>query len=1198
MDADLERELREVCATRIQATIRRFLTRCRVLRLLRQRFEKILDMYFTSPLFLLLNLRRSSKRRRYFYYDTFTDSSSWLKPSLLRHHDIEKISSPYDETTAATMIQRQFRRILALVRVRGLYWSTVYSGVDETSGYEYFYSSVTGASMWMLPSFMYPKQTTMVDSESSEEESVFFDEGQMLPATSVAGLNPLDEPSIDSSQIILRERKYPRSKAQAIIDEAEDGRLQELDLSGIGMMKLSSRVFDLVHLTSLSLAHNKLEHLPTEIQYLQNLTCLRLNGNRLGSIPVEIEELEKLQIFDASSNRLSTLPGHFFKLSRLKELYLSDNPFTVMPMEVGSLELLKELREWEVSIGCLSQLEVLCVNNCALGEWPKQLERLSRLQILDLSKNSITGIAENIVSNRSLREVNLSTNFLYHFPTGLYTLKLEVLNLSHNRIAHLAAFDENHQYSIRKHLKHLDMSHNEVMELGPQLGLFYRLSTFDASHNRITVIHDSISSLLYLTSLNLSNNLLSSLPYGLRTCSALTHINVSYNRFESFPTILNSLTSLSELDISHNLIATISEDSFQKFPALQWLNLSSNLLSIIPASISVLERIQILDISFNRIQSISDSISMLMALNELSLAGNQIVLLPESLCSLTSLKTLDIQRNFVTSLPLSFPILQNLQRLVCSRNNFTDIPTMVLIQLPHLRHWDFSWNPIRARSTDVSVTDPESSAQSHEMPSIRGELGVVIEQLEEEVRRPMLSSVESINPPLFLNDKLEREWNEEQNRQKLARARDMESLSTYHKALAASFSRSDGDINLTVEGKWSSHLNLGFAVHHLILRIEKIRGELFSQIVYRSNDLGALVYAENLTGSKESHTPLVLDCYGYLGQALLHQSQILGLSIRALEKPLQIASRLDVTQRIGLDYLDLIQDAFTNDLNSQTQSHKTPKPRRMSVQSIQKSFEFLFLETAENVYTDRETGLRGVVVLLNIRSLLLERARLILCAATDILRSRGWDPRSPLFSKGNGTVSEDAKGMKQIAAKVFYTLGRVYQSLGNFDLANEMLNSVVIMYPMWSAPKFEMIRSAIAAGRWNLAMNTIDEICLKDFGCEVSEHFSVLELLPLNKELAVLLLLTQSCQQELSKIRLGQRGLPIMLDAEKHNLPYDTMYGRSKDSALDARRLKLAAENADKRISVEAKNENLLWRSGNLREKALKMAGIAGQAMQ
>ena len=78
------------------------------------------------------------------------------------------------------MIQRQLRRTLALVRVRALYWSTIYSGVDEASGYEYFYSSNTGVSMWMLPSFMYPKRTQLVDSESSEEESVSAEE-RMLP---------------------------------------------------------------------------------------------------------------------------------------------------------------------------------------------------------------------------------------------------------------------------------------------------------------------------------------------------------------------------------------------------------------------------------------------------------------------------------------------------------------------------------------------------------------------------------------------------------------------------------------------------------------------------------------------------------------------------------------------------------------------------------------------------------------------------------------------------------------------------------------------------------------------------------------------------------------------------------------------------------------------------------------------------------
>lgn len=44
MDDDLEREFREVCVIRLQAGGRRYLARCLAIRLVNQRYEKILDM--------------------------------------------------------------------------------------------------------------------------------------------------------------------------------------------------------------------------------------------------------------------------------------------------------------------------------------------------------------------------------------------------------------------------------------------------------------------------------------------------------------------------------------------------------------------------------------------------------------------------------------------------------------------------------------------------------------------------------------------------------------------------------------------------------------------------------------------------------------------------------------------------------------------------------------------------------------------------------------------------------------------------------------------------------------------------------------------------------------------------------------------------------------------------------------------------
>ncbi len=60
------------------------------------------------------------------------------------------------------------------------------------------------------------------------------------------------------------------SKGQAIVDVVEDDRklFLELDLSGIGASRITSRIYDLTDLTTLILRDNKLTRLSPNIQYL------------------------------------------------------------------------------------------------------------------------------------------------------------------------------------------------------------------------------------------------------------------------------------------------------------------------------------------------------------------------------------------------------------------------------------------------------------------------------------------------------------------------------------------------------------------------------------------------------------------------------------------------------------------------------------------------------------------------------------------------------------------------------------------------------------------------------------------------------------------------------------------------------------------------------------------------------------------
>lgn len=114
---------------------------------------------------------------------------------------------------------------------------------------------------------------------------------------------------------------------------------------------------------------------------------------------------------------------------KLEVLDLSNNPLREIPMEVGNLELLKELREWEVGIGLLKALKVFEASGCELSAVPKQLEKLTHLTKLVLSRNAISVFpVEQITPLVRLTHLDLSHNQLTEFPKEIYDLPLLQVN--------------------------------------------------------------------------------------------------------------------------------------------------------------------------------------------------------------------------------------------------------------------------------------------------------------------------------------------------------------------------------------------------------------------------------------------------------------------------------------------------------------------------------------------------------------------------------------------------------------------------------------------------------------------------------------------------------------------------------------------------------------------------------------------------
>ena len=162
--------------------------------------------------------------------------------------------------------------------------------------------------------------------------------------------------------------------------------------------------------------------------------ALNLTNRDLEIFPQEICTLSD-QAFDEK----------WWELQPIVKIDLSNNKIKSIPAEI--------CQEKEIVL-------IRFINN-QLVTLPSELFELIMLKSIDFSHNKLIEIPETISNCSNLVEVNLQYNELTKIPNGLVNNleKLEVLNLSHNKITHLPCFKN------LKILKKLDLSNNRIQNI-------------------------------------------------------------------------------------------------------------------------------------------------------------------------------------------------------------------------------------------------------------------------------------------------------------------------------------------------------------------------------------------------------------------------------------------------------------------------------------------------------------------------------------------------------------------------------------------------------------------------------------------------------------------------------------------------------------------------------------------------------------
>nr|XP_019961670.1 PREDICTED: PH domain leucine-rich repeat-containing protein phosphatase 1-like [Paralichthys olivaceus] len=400
------------------------------------------------------------------------------------------------------------------------------------------------------------------------------------------------------------------------------------------------------NLQTLLLDSNFLSSLPMELGSLEGLTYLGLSFNCFICVPAVLENLRGMERLCLAGNQLSVLdmgglqwlPAHHIdlRLNQLQKVTVGDSEHLVhivqldlrdtglQELDVSALcrlELLRcdrntlsllrvsghALKSLHAAHNELKQLEVepvpenltvLDLSWNKLGCVPDWVCDSSRLEVLDISHNSVTELPIRLLSSGSLRKLLSGWNQVCRLAERLERSQLEVLDLQHNYLTELP----HNLFMKAQSLLYLNVSANKLENL-PAASLS----------------EDSYSSLeeLYVTNNSLTDKCV---PLLTGHCH-LRVLHLAYNQLQTFTASkLARLEQLEELDLSGNRLRTVPT-TILSCQRLHTLSAHSNCINAFPEVLQLPE-IKCVDLSCNELTEVTLPETLPPKLQELDLTGN------------------------------------------------------------------------------------------------------------------------------------------------------------------------------------------------------------------------------------------------------------------------------------------------------------------------------------------------------------------------------------------------------------------------------------------------------------------------------------------------------------------------------------------------------------------------------------------------
>ena len=234
-----------------------------------------------------------------------------------------------------------------------------------------------------------------------------------------------------------------------------------------------------------------------------------LSGLNLTELPDSIGQLSELEELELQENRLNTLPESIGQLVRLGTLNIDDNQLIALPESMAQLKALTWLR----------------ADDNRFPTFPDVIPRLGQLRYLYVSGHGFTELPESIGQLTGLRWLYLRRNGIVNLPTS---------------------------FELLTQLEWLMLSSNKLQTIPESIGSLTQLERLDLSSNELRTLPESIGSLTQLQVLELPRNQLRSLPESIGRMKQLRGLDVRENRLEMLPESIRGLDNLIILFLHEN----------------------------------------------------------------------------------------------------------------------------------------------------------------------------------------------------------------------------------------------------------------------------------------------------------------------------------------------------------------------------------------------------------------------------------------------------------------------------------------------------------------------------------------------------------------------------------------------------------------------------------------------------------------------